>query len=59
MIEESQIKNKMIGKEQVKTKDSNSKIEEVFFFPDYQLSITATSREEAQNKLQAIIKKDK
>jgi hypothetical protein len=41
--------NKMIKKEQVKTKD--------FFFPDYQITVSAESIEEAEQKLSEIINK--
>jgi hypothetical protein len=47
MIEKAQ--NKMIEKEDVKTKE--------YFFPDYQITVTATSQEEAERKLSAIINK--
>jgi translation initiation factor 2 alpha subunit (eIF-2alpha) len=45
-IEKAQ--NKMISKEEVKTKD--------YFFPDYGITVTATSQEEAEQKLSEIIK---
>ena len=41
--------NKMISKEEVKTKD--------YFFPDYQITVSATSKEEAEQKLAEIINK--
>ena len=41
--------NKMIEKEDVKTKD--------YFFPDYQITVSATSQEEAEQKLAEIINK--
>jgi translation initiation factor 2 alpha subunit (eIF-2alpha) len=41
--------NKMISKEEVKTKD--------YFFPDYQITVSATSQEEAEQKLSEIINK--
>lgn len=46
-IEKAQ--NKMISKEEAKTKE--------FFFPDYQITVTATSQEEAEQKLAEIINK--
>lgn len=46
-IEKAQ--NKQIGKEEVKTKD--------YFFPDYQITVSATSQEEAEQKLSEIINK--
>ena len=41
--------NKMIKEEEVKTKD--------YFFPDYQITVTASSQEEAEQKLSEIINK--
>lgn len=41
--------NKMIKKEEVKQKD--------YFFPDYQVTVSASSIEEAEQKLQEIINK--
>jgi hypothetical protein len=49
MIKEAQ--NKMIKQERTK-----GDLEQSFFFPDYQLTITAPSLEEAQVKLTAILK---
>lgn len=46
-IEKAQ--NKMVNKEEVKTKD--------YFFPDYQITVSATSQEEAEQKLSEIINK--
>jgi hypothetical protein len=43
--------NKMISKEQVKTKD--------YFFPDYQITVSAESIEEAEQKLQALLDNNK
>lgn len=43
MIE--QAKNKMQGRENIKAE------EQAFFYPDYQISITASSQEEADKKL--------
>lgn len=56
MINES--KNKAIGKEAV-TKESLAvlpDVEKSFFFPDYGVTIKATSKEEAEQKLLEIIK---
>lgn len=39
--------NKMIKEETVKTKD--------YFFPDYQITVTASSKEEAEQKLSEIL----
>jgi hypothetical protein len=47
MIEKST--NKMIENEDVKTK------EVAYFFPDHQITVTASSQEEAEQKLSAII----
>lgn len=46
-IEKAQ--NKMISKEEVKTKD--------YFFPDYGITVSASSIEEAEQKLSDIINK--
>lgn len=43
MIE--QAKNKMQGRDNIK------EAEQAFFYPDYQISITASSQEEADKKL--------
>jgi translation initiation factor 2 alpha subunit (eIF-2alpha) len=45
-------KDKMISKEEVKTKDLTA-----FFFPDYQITIQAENRDEAEKKLLEIINK--
>lgn len=45
--------NKMIEKEEVKTKE----VKKDYFFPDYQITVSATSKEEAEQKLSAIINK--
>ena len=47
MIKEST--NKIMKSEEVKTKD--------YFFPDYQITVSASSQEEAEQKLSAIINK--
>ncbi len=49
MIKEA--KNKAIT-----TSETKSINEQVFLFPDYQISITASSQEEALKKLDAILK---
>jgi hypothetical protein len=41
--------NKMIKKEEVKTKD--------YFFPDSQITVSATSKEEAEQKLVELLDK--
>jgi hypothetical protein len=41
--------NKMIEKKDAKTKE--------YFFPDYQITVSATSQEEAEQKLAEIINK--
>jgi hypothetical protein len=41
----------MMNKEDVKNKDVE------YFFPDHQITVTATSHEEAERKLSAIINK--
>lgn len=51
MIEKA--KNKMIEKEDVKTKE----IVRDYFFPDHNITVSAESQEEANKKLQAIISK--
>jgi hypothetical protein len=43
--------NKMIKKEQVKTKD--------YFFPDHQITVSAESIEEAEQKLQVLLDNNK
>lgn len=47
MIKEST--NKIMNKEEVKTKD--------YFFPDYGVTVSASSQEEAEQKLSEIINK--
>jgi hypothetical protein len=47
MKEIDKAQNKMIVKEDVKTKD--------FFFPDYQITVSATSQEEAEQKLSELL----
>lgn len=49
MIEESQ--NKMITGKEVKKKDAQK---EEYFFPEFGVTIIATSREEAEAKLQEL-----
>ncbi len=44
---EEKAQNKMIKKEQVKTKD--------YFFPDYQITVSASTQVEAEQKLQTLL----
>jgi hypothetical protein len=51
MIEKA--KNSSMQEKQAKNKE----VEEIYFFPDYQISVLAKNREEAEKKLQEIIAK--
>lgn len=48
--------NKMMKSEDVKKKDLGS---DEYFFPDHQVTIVATSREEAEKKLKDLLKEKK
>ena len=47
MKEIDKAQNKMIEKKDIKTKD--------YFFPDYQITVSATSQEEAEQKLSELL----
>jgi hypothetical protein len=48
-------KNKMIHSEDVKNKSIS--VEEEYFFPEYQITIAAKSREDAEKQLQDLLNK--
>lgn len=54
MIEEAE--NKMMKPEDVKKKGAVQNIGEAYFFPEHGISVTASSLEEANEKLQAKLK---
>lgn len=45
----------MMGKDEIKNK--SSQVDEGYFFPEHQITIQATSIEEAEEKLKTIINK--
>ncbi len=60
MLEGKIIKNKKIEKEEVKIKISDVEVaQQDFFFPDYSITISATSRKEAEEKFKEVIQKAK
>ena len=52
---DKQIKNKKIEREDVEVKTAEVVLEQHFYFPDYNLTINALSKEEAEKKLAEIL----